>query len=285
MSAKRILPAAILLLAVLSPCLLSQEEAPEAVVAEETITTDPAALDALKKAESKIYSPLKEGLKTLSFDQKLSFPNVGDLGTISYWYEVPSKMEMKVNVDESNPMAGQIKSSVEQQKLMSMQENLGLQLGKPFSLLLQMCHVTYDEEGQTNRIRLTPKAKSQFAKTVDKMIITIAAEGQFKGLGVSAKISLLQGVSVVQKISYKKFKETPLFILEKLEMEMDTPFGAQTVVKEVTYTEVEKMTLVKNVKTKAMGQEFDAPFVNFKINQKIDPSIFEKEEEKPEETK
>ena len=48
MSAKRILPAAILLLAVLSPCLLSQDEAPEAVVAEESITTDPAALDALK---------------------------------------------------------------------------------------------------------------------------------------------------------------------------------------------------------------------------------------------
>lgn len=264
----------LLFIAAFSPSLLAQE----AGAAVKEIKTDPAALEALKKAESKIYSPLKEGMKTLIFDQNLSFPNVGDLGTITYWYEVPAKMEMVLKLkDETNPISGQVKSTMEQQKMMTLQENLGMQLGKPFSLLLHACHVTFDEEGKTNRIRLTPKAKTEFGKTVDSMVLTIATEGPSKGLVVSAKLTLLQGVSVVQKISYKKFKETPLFLLDKLDLEMETPFGAQTVVKEITYIEVEKITLVKLVKTKVMGQEIDTPFSNFKINEEIDPSVFKKE--------
>ncbi len=242
------------------------------IQAKKSKTGNSAAVNALIKAEQKIYSPLNNGLKTLSFDMPVKFPSM-TLGHISYHFQAPNKANFKVHFKERIDKAGPVKASFLANKYVRLWDDIGRQLGRPLFFFLDQCMVTFAEEGKENRILLTPLKGTELAKSTKEILCAINAEGFIESISKTP----LRGGPETRKYTYKKYKESDLSLVETVVKQVESFLGKQEIRQTYCYHEIGGIPLVKYFSIKINNDESKFGYTNFKVNEEIDPAAFKDE--------
>jgi hypothetical protein len=248
--------------------------------------SDPKALAFIKEAESGIYNPVREGLKTLSFSIPINTP-MGTLGTEHYWFQAPDKFKYKLDSgDEGSDTPGMTDAlgGNFETKAKEAAVRLGMYLGNFLTLHLDHFVVTFIGKDKTKvRIRCKAKPDTPEAELLHSKDLIFDEEGMIHTI----KMVDVRGRTQTWKLSFKELEGTRLHLLDKIEMESESPEGKTRVVQTYTYTEVEgyHLALRCEILLTDSNTKVACDTQNLKVNEPIDPSVFseEKSEEKSKE--
>ena len=210
---------------------------------------DPQAVEALVKAESLVYSPLSHGLESLTFRQLMGLPNKKNI-TITTVFHAPDEATFEVEVDKGVPNAEMLEQSVRDREWDGFWMVLGYQLGRVFTLKPDKYVITFDDDSGT-RIRLEPAEKKEGGGNIESILCVIGEDG----LVESCNAAFAGGGSVTNTYSYKKYKETDLSLVDKIDTLMVTPFGDQKSSRKLAYFEVDSHFLIHTVHISYPGRE------------------------------
>lgn len=270
-----------LLIAVLLAALISVS--PGFAWEDEKPAGDPQAAKALVKAEERVYSPLSHGLESLTFQQLMGLPNKKK-ATITTVFHAPDKATFEVEIDKGVPNAEILEQTIRDRDWDGFWMVLGYQLGRVFTLQPDKFVITFDDDSKS-RIRLSPVEKKKGGGAVNSVLCVIGEDG----LVESCKASFAGGGSVTNTYTYKKYKETDLHLIDRIDTLMETPFGDQKSIRELAYFEVDGYFLIHTVDISFPGRGDDSKsklvFRKFAVNMKPEEDPEADGEEKPAEKK
>jgi len=229
---------------------------------------NPASAAALlERAESFIYSPLDEGLDSLSFHQSLLFPGL-KTGTITYDFRAPRSVAFQIDLDPAIPDREDQKASILENQWRYLWRFLGLQLGRPLTCMGDRLEAAFVDGPASRQIVLTPDPDSDLAPRLVKILCCFEPE---EDLLKSMEAFFEKGDSMMLEFVYKPYKTTDLRLIDFVERWLKTPFGDQKSKEIYRYQEIEGFHLVTSLmtQTQVMGRvhESESIFSRFKINQ------------------
>ena len=268
-----LIPTILLIYIISSPALFSQtpaEMAPE---------TDPAALEIIAKAEAKLYSPLREGLKSLKFIQQFGL----DRAKRMYWFKAPDKKKSVFGVppEEQDDRPG-IKRAIyveSRVKDIVTSKNLGWVLGTPISCFKPygtFIIVHQDQKG----------AQIRFTAVADDILnlvwthIDFYFDEEFRLTKIHERFSS-EGQLEEHRIELKPYKEgAELLVFDTINTIAGTAKSQHVMLSKFHYSEVDSYCFMSHIdrELKQEKKKIKDKYFKYQVNPAIDDSEFEKKE-------
>lgn len=263
---------------------------------QDKFKSDPEAVAFLKQAEARMYSPLREGLRTLSFYRSEEVEGMpASPCKVRLYFKAPDKRAFKIEFEKADIPAIPGVSPGDQAKFLenaaaaasAMQETkyldtLGLYVGNFITHDLDQYRVRFlgDRKGP-KRIRCDANPGSPLSKYINARDLIFDESGLLSAV----KIINAQGNTQMVKVHLKELKGTDQYVFDRFEIEMHTIQGRQKVIQAFTYGEVKGYHLIMNTKMKVQGLDLEVkiPTHDVKVNEPIDDSVFAKEKKRREE--
>lgn len=258
------------ILVVSSSALFGQE-------VQEKKSTEAEAFEIIAKAEAKIYSPVAVGLKSLYYVQQFGMGRVKR----TYWFKTPDLVK---SVYGTPPPKGEEQSNVKRAVYVEQRvpdivtrKNLGWLLGTPISFLkrfgtFQIIHK--DDNGA--QVRFT-------ADTTNILeIVWTHVDFYFDGEGLLTKIHERMATDSrleEHRIQWKPYKkDADLLVFDTITTIAGTAAWQHIMVSNYHYSEHESICLVDYVarEIKKGSKKYKDKFIEYRINEEIDDSEFEK---------
>lgn len=240
---------------------------------EKEVKSDPGAVDFLMNAETLIHSPVREGLKTLSFTRPLT-TQAGSLGVERYYFQAPDRYGYTLELDKGDPDSLEVKS-IKEAREFTARDTLAMYLGTFITYNLDEFTVQFLERREDSvRIRCRVKKGSPLASFIHTRDLFFDPDGLIQ----SIKVIYARGETQTWKVYLKKIKD--LYLLDRLEMKTPMEQGSYTTVQRFVHEKVEGYQLV--VRTEISFPELktgiDLETRDLKINAPMEDSVFKKEE-------
>jgi hypothetical protein len=235
---------------------------------EKEVKSDPRAVDFLMNAETLLYSPVREGLQTLSFSRPLN-TQMGALGVERYYFKAPDRYGFALEVDdpEIKPLLANRERSAA--------ETLSMYLGTFITLNLDQCIVQFlDRTEDSVRVRCRVKKGSPLRDFISMRDLIFDPDGRIQ----SIKYIYARGETQTWKVHLKKRGD--LYLLDRLEMKTAMEQGSYTTVQRFVYEETEGFLLVirTEVNFPELKSGVDLVTRDLEVNQPIEEAVFKKKE-------
>lgn len=247
--------------------------------AEKKIVAEDQVIEIIQLAESKLYSPVREGLKDLSFTQQLAL----DKRLRTYWFKAPDKAKSifgrPTNFD---PEEEKKKPKLLRRKNVELlvpsivtDRTLGWMMGKPISCLLpygKIEIVRKDESG--TQIRFTVDAMA--GKKLVWSHVDFYLDADFLITKIIEK-AVSDGRIEEHRITMKPYKENAkLMLLDKDTVISGTEKFQKTAELKYEYAPIEGFWLRDRIEMTIPSEQkkFTEKYLDYKVNRGIDDDVF-----------
>lgn len=257
--------------------LFAQVEAPP--TAEKKITDEDQVIEIIQLAESKLYSPLREGLKDLGFTQQLAL----NKRIRTYWFKAPDKAKgifgkpIKFDPEEEKKKPKLLRRKDVNLPIPSVitDRTLGWMVGRPISCLLpygKIEIVRKDESGTQIRFTADPRREKRlvwshvdFYLDADFLIMKYIEKATADGRIEEHRITLKPCK-----------KDAKLMLLDKDIVIAGTESFQKAAELVYEYAQVEGFWLRDKIEmtVPSENKKFTEKYLDYKINQGIDDDVF-----------
>ena len=242
---------------------------------KKTGSGDPKAIEFLRQVEMKIYSPVREGLKTLSFSRLLN-TKIGDIGKENYWFKAPDRYKYEIELNQDHPQRAALEETMKTDKWINEVKGLstlGIYLGTYMTRNIDEFEVNFiGLKTNTARIRCKVKPDSWLAPYHHSYDFIFDETGMLRAI----KTIDATGNTQMQQYRFMKLKDTELSYLHQVELMTNTPQGTLKAVQTFHYKEIKGFHLITktDIEFPELKESYTLDSLDLKINEPLNDSLW-----------
>ncbi|MFH1999391.1 MAG: hypothetical protein ABIK28_06905, partial [Planctomycetota bacterium] len=195
------------------------------------------------EAESKIYTPIREGLETIRFSRPLATP-LGVIGMERYAFRAPDRIEFSREFNEEVPGIEEIRKAMSvdpKANQMRAEQTISMYLGTFLTYRLdefQVCFLASSADSVRIRCKAKPGSASGEQISYKDMIFTP------EGLIQKIKIVNNQAMTQTIQITLKEMESIGQYLLDQVEISNDNPANPMKTTQHFFYEKIKGFQIV-----------------------------------------
>lgn len=264
----------------ITPFMLLAQDAAEPDTTKQKYETPPEIVQLIELAESKLYSPIDQGLKDLRVTHKLALNNA--IRTL--WFKAPDQvkgiMGRPERIELKSP--GKVKPVVVEMKVPEIVARKGLYwlMGKPMSYFLPYGTFEVLEKNETGtHLRFT--ADKDDRENLRWSHADFYLDEEFRLTKIKEKLAAENNIEE-HIIHLKPYKEgEKLLVFDKISTIVGYKKGQKIINSTYVYKEVDSFLMIDHIvrRVQAEGKDYMERYEAFEVNKGLDDSLFVKKED------
>jgi len=229
---------------------------------------NPDAVRFIKEAAHNIYSPIREGLETLSFSRPMATP-MGLIGMEHYNFIAPDKLTYKRDFNEQIPGIDEIRQAMSldpKANQLRAEQTVSMYLGTFLTYRLDEFDVVFLESSADSvRIRCKAKPGTTSADSIGVKDMIFSSDGLIRKIKLVDK----QGLTQTYAFTLKEKKDSGEHLLDAVEISSDTPTNPMKTKQFFFFDEIKGLQIVvkSEVEIAPMKQRIQFISQNLRINE------------------